>query len=138
MLLVTSTEEDARRVGRCLAEATTEVFDVWRVDRLAAALQHVCTTPTDVILLDLDLADSRGVDTFGAIYARASGTPIIVFTEPADATVAGTEELWIAALGPDGTTAGLDFSGDKALADSMLVVFAGASSAAARDAQRAA
>ena len=87
VLLVTSTERDAQHIGNCLADGTTEVFDVWNVDRLASALQHVCTTPTDVILLDLDLPDSRGVDTFGAMYARAAGTPIIVLTDPDDATV---------------------------------------------------
>ncbi|HZB76356.1 MAG TPA: helix-turn-helix domain-containing protein [Solirubrobacteraceae bacterium] len=56
---------------------------------------------------------------------------------PADATVAGTEEQWIAALGPDGTTSGLAFSGDRPLAEAVLSVFAGAASAA-RAAQRAA
>ena len=72
----------------------------------------------------LEAADGR-VD----ISERADG--------PADATVAGTEEQWIAALGPDGTTTGLAFSGERPLADTLLSVFAGAASAA-RAAQRAA
>ena len=57
---------------------------------------------------------------------------------PADATVAGTEEEWIAALGPDGTTGGLAFDGDRALAEGLLRVFGGAADAATRGAQRAA
>jgi len=57
---------------------------------------------------------------------------------PADATVAGSEEEWIAALGPDGTTGGLAFDGDRPLAEGLLSVFAGAASGATRGAQRAA
>ena len=56
---------------------------------------------------------------------------------PADATVTGTEDLWIAALGPDGTTGGLKFSGQRPLAETLLGSFAGAASAA-RAGQRAA
>jgi DNA-binding HxlR family transcriptional regulator len=57
----------------------------------------------------------------------------------ADATVAGTEEQWVTALGPDGTTAGLGFSGDRPLAEALLGEFAGAASGgASRAAQRAA
>src|SRR5215203_6736546 len=54
---------------------------------------------------------------------------------PADATVVGSHEAWIAALGPDGTTGGLAFDGDRPLAEGLLSVFAGAASGATRGAQ---
>jgi DNA-binding HxlR family transcriptional regulator len=63
------------------------------------------------------------------IRERADGPP--------DATVAGSEEQWIAALGPDGTTTGLDFTGNRTLAEALLSVFAHAAGAA-RAAQAAA
>ena len=57
---------------------------------------------------------------------------------PADATVSGTEEQWIAALGPDGSAKGLELSGDRDLAEELLGVFAAAATASAgRAAQRA-
>jgi DNA-binding HxlR family transcriptional regulator len=57
---------------------------------------------------------------------------------PADATVSGTEAQWIAALGPDGATKGLDLAGDRDLAEELLGMFAGAAAASSgRAAQRA-
>ena len=57
---------------------------------------------------------------------------------PVDATVSGTEQQWIAALGPDGTTSGLEVSGDRDLAEELLGIFAGAATASSgRSAQRA-
>jgi hypothetical protein len=57
---------------------------------------------------------------------------------PADAAVSGTEQQWIAALGPDGTTSGLEVSGDRDLAEELLGIFAGAATASpGRSAQRA-
>ena len=53
----------------------------------------------------------------------------------ADAVVTGDEEAWIAALGPDGSTAALDISGRAALARTLL---AGFTAAATRAATRAA
>ena len=71
----------------------------------------------------------EAADGHVAITERADGT--------ADAAVAGTQEQWIAALGPDGKANGLAFSGERTLAETLLDVFTGAASAA-RAAQRAA
>jgi len=72
---------------------------------------------------------------------EASGGQVTIterVSGPADATVTGSEEQWIAALGPDGSTAGLDFAGDRDLAEELLGVFAGAAAASTRrSAQRA-
>jgi PAS domain S-box-containing protein len=81
-VLIVDSDDDAGEIRSLLDEASHEEFNVWCVGRLGAALQHICATPTDVILLSLDLPDSQGVDTFAATYARAAGTPIIVLTDP--------------------------------------------------------
>jgi DNA-binding HxlR family transcriptional regulator len=44
----------------------------------------------------------------------------------ADARVSGTTAEWIDALGPDGSTAGLTFSGSRPLADALLAGFVAA------------
>jgi hypothetical protein len=72
----------------------------------------------------------EAADGHVSITERASG--------PADATISGSEEHWIAALGPDASTKGLDISGDRDLAEELIGVFAGAATTSARrSAQRA-
>jgi len=54
----------------------------------------------------------------------------------ADATVTGSMEAWVSALGPDGAIASLDVGGDRGLAKALLSGFTAA--ATSRAAQRAA
>jgi DNA-binding HxlR family transcriptional regulator len=55
---------------------------------------------------------------------------------PADAVVTGSVEAWISALGPDGSIAALDVSGQRGLAEALLSGFIAA--ATGRAAERAA
>ncbi len=55
---------------------------------------------------------------------------------PADAVVTGATDAWVSALGPDGSIAALDVSGQRGLAEGLLAGFTGA--ATSRAAQRAA
>jgi DNA-binding HxlR family transcriptional regulator len=55
---------------------------------------------------------------------------------PADAVVTGATEAWVSALGPDGSIASLDVSGQRGLAEALLSGFTAA--ATSRAAQRAA
>jgi len=58
-----------------------------RADRLSAGTRRLEQGDIDVILLDLDLPDSHGVDTFTKVYAQAQEKPIVVLTGLADETV---------------------------------------------------
>ena len=80
--------------------------------------------PADERTFRLEAADGHV-----AITERTDG--------PADATVVGSVEHWITALGPDGTTSALEISGSRGLAETLLGEFAGAA-ATTRAAQRAA
>src|SRR5689334_10819354 len=55
-------------------------FDVQRGATLADGLATLARFKADVILLDLDLPDSSGYDTFLRVRTRAEGTPIVVLT----------------------------------------------------------
>lgn len=55
---------------------------------------------------------------------------------PAEATVTGTVDAWVSALGPDGAIASLDMAGEQGLAEALLSGFTAA--ATSRAAQRAA
>lgn len=58
------------------------------VDRLGSALKHVEKGPYDLILLDLFLPDSNGLETFRKIHAEAPHIPILILTGFDDEEVA--------------------------------------------------
>ncbi|MFL5806788.1 MAG: response regulator [Roseiflexaceae bacterium] len=62
-----------------LAE-TSAGFQLTHVLRLADALQRLSSATFDVVLLDLGLEDSQGIDTLVKLYAHAPATPIVVLT----------------------------------------------------------
>jgi PAS domain S-box-containing protein len=55
-------------------------FELSCVDRFSAALAHLERSPVDVILLDLALPDSNGLDTLDKMRANAGSTPIVILT----------------------------------------------------------
>lgn len=55
-------------------------FDFKNASRLSEGLEYVSRDETDIILLDLKLPDSKGIETFDKVYARAQNVPIIVLT----------------------------------------------------------
>ena len=80
VLLVEDHPGDARLILALLHEASNE-FDVQRVDRLEAALDQIGGAAVDVVLLDLGLPDSQGLETVERARRRALGKPIIVRSE---------------------------------------------------------
>ena len=62
--------------------------DVHRVDRLSAAIAVLAVDSFSAILLDLNLPDSSGLDTFHRLAARSNGTPVIVLSGMDDSTTA--------------------------------------------------
>ena len=63
-------------------------FELVHVELLSAALELCSHEKFDVILLDLALPDSRGMETFFAMHAGAGDIPIVVLTGLADETKA--------------------------------------------------
>ncbi|MFQ6122840.1 MAG: ATP-binding protein [Dehalococcoidales bacterium] len=87
ILLIEDNPGDARLIQEMLAEVEPSRFELEWADRLSAGIKRLEQGDIDVILLDLDLPDSQGVDTFTKVYARAKEKPIVVFTGLADETV---------------------------------------------------
>jgi two-component sensor histidine kinase len=82
--------EDNPGDAALIQELATEVIPVEliHVDRLAAGRAHLASTAVDLILLDLSLPDSQGLDTFFTAQAQAPHIPIIVLTGLDDETTA--------------------------------------------------
>ena len=55
-------------------------FQVHCADRLSRGLEHLASGETGLVLLDLSLPDSMGLETFSRVYAHSPAVPIIVLT----------------------------------------------------------
>ena len=80
VLLIEDNPGDARLIGEMLAEVRSTVFDLERTERLSAGLKRLAEGGIDVVLVDLSLPDSRGLNTFGRVQAQSPQVPIIVLT----------------------------------------------------------
>src|SRR5690242_214346 len=63
-----------------IAEDERAPFTVHSADRLAKGLEHLSAGETALVILDLSLPDSHGLDTFAKVYAHSPAVPIIVLT----------------------------------------------------------
>ena len=88
VLLIEDDLGDAAYIQGLLNDTTQVSFEVVYADRLATGLAHLARTHVDIILLDLSLPDSHGLDTLLAAYAQASHIPIIILTGYDDAELA--------------------------------------------------
>jgi two-component system sensor histidine kinase/response regulator len=79
---------DARLIREFLAEAQDSVFTLESVDRLSAGFKRLAEGGVDVILLDLGLPDSQGLDTFASTYDQVGDVPIVLLTGLDDKTLA--------------------------------------------------
>jgi signal transduction histidine kinase len=88
ILLVEDNPGDVSLLQRFLANAATVPFVLVQVGQLSDALQRLEAEAFDVILLDLSLPDSQGLDTFTRVHAQTPGVPIVVLTGFDDETLA--------------------------------------------------
>jgi Flp pilus assembly CpaE family ATPase len=83
-LLIEDNPGDARLIREMLADVKIPSFDIKRAERLSAGLECLAEGGIDVVLLDLSLPDSHGLETFASVHAEAPEVPIIVLTGLAD------------------------------------------------------
>ncbi len=88
VLLIEDNPFDAELLCYALTGARATSFAMTHVDRISAALQHLDAEPCDVVLLDLSLPDSHGLDSLASIYAHRPSVPVIVLTGLDDDDVA--------------------------------------------------
>src|SRR3954470_17704724 len=87
VLLIEDNPGDARLIREMLAENPEAPFELHFAERLAHGLAFLAGKPASVVLLDLSLPDSLGLETFAKVYAHSPGVPIIVLTGTDDKTV---------------------------------------------------
>jgi len=84
ILLIEDNSGDRRLISEMLAEASANepgiAFDVQYADRLQLAIEYLGQHRAEVILLDLGLPDSQGLDTLKRVYSEVPELPIVVLT----------------------------------------------------------
>jgi two-component system sensor histidine kinase UhpB len=80
ILLVEDNPGDARLIEEMLAETEGQGFTIEWVSRLAEGLARLDQGGVDLVLLDLGLPDSQGLDTFVRAYTHSSHLPFLVLT----------------------------------------------------------
>lgn len=90
VLLIEDNPGDARLVKELLAEVRGKSFELEWAEKLGAGLEHLATEHYDVVLLDLELADSTGLDTLTTTQEKAPAVPVIVMTSLDDEEMAAT------------------------------------------------
>jgi len=84
LLMIEDNPGDARLIQEILARARGARFELTHVELLAEGLNRIASDPPDVILLDLTLPDSTGLETFSRLHKHAPHLPIIVLSGIAD------------------------------------------------------
>lgn len=80
ILLVEDNLDDTRLIQEELAESMDFIFDINNFQRLSLAIDFLKENKVDLILLDLGLPDSSGMDTFYTIFNEARNIPIIILS----------------------------------------------------------
>ena len=90
VLLIEDNPADARLIREALADARRTTFQLESAATLAAGQQRLVSGPVDIVLLDLSLPDSQGLETFRRLHHRWPQVPIVVLSGDEDDTVALT------------------------------------------------
>jgi len=80
VLLIEDNPGDARLVREHLAERLGAACQLHEVPSLASGLRWLDEHRADLVLLDLSLPDSQGLETFLAVHAHAPDTPVVILS----------------------------------------------------------
>ena len=80
ILLIEDSKEDAVIIKEMLKETSKSPFQLEHVSRLKTGFEKLFQESFDVLLLDLNLPDSWGFDTFIRTYDQASELPIVILS----------------------------------------------------------
>jgi diguanylate cyclase (GGDEF)-like protein len=89
VLLVEDNPADARLLREALAEIADSRFEITHCETLAQAHEFLAKNTSDVILSDLGLPDSQGLETIRHIHKAAPGVPVVVLTALNDESFGG-------------------------------------------------
>jgi diguanylate cyclase (GGDEF)-like protein/PAS domain S-box-containing protein len=80
ILLIEDNPGDARQVQEILSDMPGFAYRFEWAHRLSSGMAHLESNHTDVVLLDLNLADSTGYETYKRLHERFPDMPVILLT----------------------------------------------------------
>ena len=80
VLLVEDNPQEAEIVRLYLAKRYTQKYTIRHVRSIGGALNDLAGKRPDIILLDLHLPDTKGLDGFKHLAGAAPGVPIVILT----------------------------------------------------------
>lgn len=80
VLLIEDNMDDFVLVEQAFRESTNYSIQIEHAIRLSQAVDLLRTSSFDVILCDLSLPDSTGIETFHNLFAAAGGVPIVILS----------------------------------------------------------
>ena len=80
ILLVEDSPTDVLLISEAFAAIPGFDYELVTAEYLQDGLKEVQTSPIDVVLLDLGLPDSNGIDTFRTFLQRSPNLPVLVLT----------------------------------------------------------
>lgn len=80
VLLVEDNQADARLIREVLDEESSQQFKLEHSTRLETAMARLDQGGIDLVLLDLSLPDSQGIETFKQMRIHSARVPIVVLT----------------------------------------------------------
>lgn len=86
-LLIEDNRIEARQTQYWLESNPDIAIKVSWVEQLSAGLERLAEGGISVVLLDLNLPDSRGLETFATLHRRVPDVPVIVFTGEHDESI---------------------------------------------------
>src|SRR5580704_14460030 len=90
LLLVEDNPDDVFFLRAMLKGVSGTTFEIYPFESLTSGMERLAQGGIDIILLDLSLPDSSGLDTFRKIKARARDIPIIILSGSDDEMLAVT------------------------------------------------
>ncbi len=88
ILLVEDDPDDVWVMRNLLGDRWDGPFKLTHVELLSAGLERLSEVAFDIILLDLSLPDSQGLETFFTMHANAADVPIVVLSGYNDESIA--------------------------------------------------
>jgi len=87
VLVIEDNPGDVRLIREMLGEADKDSFHVEHVNQLSEGLERLTHPGIKIVLLDLSLPDSHGLDTFTQLHVHALDIPVILLTGLDDETL---------------------------------------------------
>ncbi|MGZ7044492.1 MAG: response regulator, partial [Methanobacterium sp.] len=88
ILMIEDNHSDVRIIKEMLIDVKEFKFDFKHVESLEQGLESLKNDEFDVLLLDLNLPDTYGIDTFFKAQKSTPNIPIVIFSGAADENVA--------------------------------------------------